>query len=263
MARKRRFDHGRPVGRGGGQGCGKYSGWKRVVRATRSRAPSNRERVRKALADPLEVVVQPPGDDRRLERDQRRRPRAVQRRAVSASGVQSCGDQQHLARIDARIARRDPRSSAAGRARAPASWTCSQGAPSAAATAAWPRSPRIEDPILRELCTPRRQRRVRNGAIRRAAHLSSGAYSCAGGQATGGAGGFSCSVWPATSHGSGNPREAAVGRPAQQDDVALRQHLPVLVPRRARHPPAQVVTLRLHAIQPLGQAEQARRVGPA
>ena len=77
------------------------------VEAGRRRNPVacalEQKRMREAIADLLEVVVQPPGDDRRLERNQRRRSSALRdepfgiRRPVM-------GDQQHLARVDAFVA---------------------------------------------------------------------------------------------------------------------------------------------------------------
>ena len=58
------------------------------------------ERVREPGADALEVVVQPPGDDRRLERDEDRRPRTTRDQPL---GVRRpvVGDDEDLAWIDA------------------------------------------------------------------------------------------------------------------------------------------------------------------
>src|SRR6266699_1497473 len=46
-------------------------------------------------------------------------------------------------------------------------------------------------------------------------------------------------------------RQCPIRRSREQDDVALRKHFPVLVPRGAGHPPAQVIALDLDAALPL------------
>ena len=41
------------------------------------------------------------------------------------------------------------------------------------------------------------------------------------------------------------------------------EDFPVLVPRRTGYPPDEVVSVWIDAIEPLGQAKQARRIRPA